>query len=150
MADRRNAGANRVQFSPHLLKLGMLLDFTLYDEHGRMLLARRQRIDSQHLLDILYARPALFADQDESREPIKVVMASLEQAMFRNAPLKDIDKFHTLTACSGPSQWTCPCRRLGQTWKTGCAPRKATSPAMLPWHTTRCSALTRSSRASTN
>ncbi len=98
MADRRNAGANRVQFSPQLLKLGMLLDFTLYDEHGRMLLARRQRIDSQHLLDILYARPALFADQDESREPIKVVMASLEQAMFRNAPLKDIDKFHTLTS----------------------------------------------------
>lgn len=98
MADRRNAGANRVQFPPHLLKLGMVLDFTLYDERGRMLLARHQRIDSQHLLDILHARPGLFADQDESREPINGVMASLEQAMFRNAPLKDLDKFRTLSS----------------------------------------------------
>jgi hypothetical protein len=98
MADRRNAVASRVQFPPHLLTLGMMLDFTLYDERGRMLLARHQRIDSQHLLDILHARPGLFADQDESREPINGVMASLEQAMFRNAPLKDLDKFRTLSS----------------------------------------------------
>jgi len=97
MIQPRQSGPSRVELSPKLLKLGMVLDFTLYDEHGRMLLARRQRIDTPHLLSILQARPFLFADQDESREPIKVVMASLEKAIQQNAPLKDIDKFHTLS-----------------------------------------------------
>lgn len=102
MFSARAPGPSRVELSPKLLKLGMVLDFSLYDEHGRMLLARRQRIDSQHLLDILQARPALFADQDESREPIKAVMASLDKAMFRNAALKDIDSFTTLTSAERP------------------------------------------------
>lgn len=102
MFQQRQPGPSRIELSPKLLKLGMVLDFTLYDEHGRMLLARRQRIDTPHLLSTLQARPFLFVDQDESREPIKVVMASLEQAIYRNAPLKDIDKFHTLSSVQRP------------------------------------------------
>lgn len=102
MATHRNAGTNRVQLSPHLMKLGMRLDFTIYDEHGRMLLARNQMLNDQHLLDILQERPQLFADPDESKEPMKVVMASLDQAIFRNAPLKDIDTFHTLKNVQRP------------------------------------------------
>lgn len=100
----------RVPLPPKALKLGMVLNLTLYDEQGHMLLARDQRIDTPHLLDILHAHPALYTDEEESRESLKVAMASLDKATYRNAPIKDIDTFNTTASPEriGPADVSLP------------------------------------------
>jgi HD-GYP domain-containing protein (c-di-GMP phosphodiesterase class II) len=91
MNDPRKPPIDMVSLSPQLVKLGMQLEFSLYDENGHMLLAREQTVDSPRILAKLHALPALYADRVEAREPIKSVMESLDRARYRNAPLKDLD-----------------------------------------------------------
>lgn len=93
----RKPPADMVSLSPQLVKLGMQLEFSLYDENGHMLLAKEQTVDSPRILAKLHALPALYADRVEAREPIKSVMESLDRARYRNAPLKDLDALRRKT-----------------------------------------------------
>ena len=45
----RKPPADMVSLSPQLVKLGMQLEFSLYDENGHMLLAKEQTVDSPRI-----------------------------------------------------------------------------------------------------
>lgn len=87
-----------IAVSPAQLHVGAQLRFTLRDEMGRVLLAKGLRIENLQALESLQNRKSVFVEYDESDEAAKVLMSGLNEAMWRDAPIKDIDKLVSLQA----------------------------------------------------
>ncbi|MFY7907110.1 MAG: hypothetical protein ACOVO0_13320, partial [Burkholderiaceae bacterium] len=80
-----------IAVSPDNLHVGISLRFSLRDERGNVLLGKGMRIDTQQMLESLQKRRAVYVSYDESDEATRVLMSGLNEAMRRDAALKDID-----------------------------------------------------------
>lgn len=78
-----------VPFSSQYLRLKEVLPFGVRDATGRLMLAAGQRIDSVERLSLLEAMP-LFADQEESNEWRRRLVATVDSMVRQNAPLREI------------------------------------------------------------
>lgn len=82
-----------IALSPEKLRLGSALRFTLLDEQGRVLLAKGLRIDSNHMLETLRSRPAVYVEYQESDEAVQALMSGLAELSRIDAPIKYIDQY---------------------------------------------------------
>jgi HD-GYP domain-containing protein (c-di-GMP phosphodiesterase class II) len=80
-----------IAVSPDNLHVGISLRFSLRDERGNVLLGKGLRIDTQQMLDSLPKRRAVYVSYVEAAEATRVLMSGLNEAMRRDAALKDID-----------------------------------------------------------
>lgn len=83
---------NLIEFRHSLLNLGMVLDFSLRDESGEILLGKGHRIDSLHQLEGLRARNKIYVEVDESEAGIRAMMAGITTLNQLGAPIKDFSK----------------------------------------------------------
>lgn len=82
-----------LSISPSQLAVGMSLSYNLRDGSGLVLLAKGQKIETEHQLAGLLARGDLFLEVDQGGEGRRLVSAGLAELERRDAPLKDIDKY---------------------------------------------------------
>ena len=73
------------------LKVGMAVQTPIYDQHGHLLMAKNQVIDSIETLEMLRAQPALLTDEVSLRTRARSLLMSVSELETRDAPLSRLD-----------------------------------------------------------